>query len=481
MLRQLPFTPTDKQLGYLYCMMPMVAFVGGLGSGKTWIDCLKAIMLSLFHPHGNGGIIVAPTYAMLKDTVMVTLEQLFDDLELSDHVDRNISDMKLTMPNGSYFLLRSGENPSRLRGPNLSWGLIDEATLIRKFGAVLTSVSSRLRDSRFTAKDPHTGSPMFTLGITGSPEGELDEVYEKFFRVPKDSVERERWLKKVYTVQASTRENPGADQGFLETLEMNTPEHLRDALIEGQWIDIGSGRCHFNFDREKHMIEGNLSKNYNPKLPLRLTWDFNLSPMTCLVAQIAKAKTNHRDERRRIRFIDEFSINNSNTPEVCRHLIERYGARGLNHRGDIYIYGDAHGDKGTAEKTDYETIREMLESHFPGEIHMRVPNSNPTHKTRVLASNTALANAKRESYVEISRRCMALLNDLEYQRWDQKNPRSKDKGQVVNGVSIGHASDAYEYLIDKEFPYRRPGRQDNETLRALTSDRWGGLQGVDVG
>lgn len=469
---------TPDQQRYLYCMMAQTAFIGGLGSGKTLIGCIKSIILSFFHPRSSG-IIVAPTYSMLKSTILVTLEQLFDDMGLTDYVERKVSDMEIHMPNGSLIYLRSGDNPTRLRGPNLTWGLIDEATLLRDFPNVFVSVTSRLRDARRTRRDPVTGRPLFNLGVTGSPEGTLDAVYDTFFRAPEDPKKRKRWFDTVYTVQASTRDNPGADISYIEQMEMNIPEPLQDALIGGQWIEVGRGRCHFNFSKDRHVIGSDLKKIYNPRLPLRVTWDFNLDPMTCLVGQIAKLRNDRGRERRRLRMIDEFSLSHSNTPETCRAFIDRFGMRGLNHRGKIFIYGDSHGDKGTAEKTDYDTIREMFESHFPGQVIMKVPNSNPTHKTRVLASNTLFGNAAGISNAEISSRCRALIVDLDHQRWDKKKPSSKDKAQTLGGVSLGHCADAWEYIVNKEFPYRRPARPSNPTLDALTDRRWGGLPEVE--
>ncbi|MCZ7539728.1 MAG: phage terminase large subunit [Anaerolineae bacterium] len=108
------------------------AFVGGIGSGKTWAGCVRALSASqgiigkraqIQAP--NIGVITAPTYPMLRDATLRT----FLDLSGPAVARFNRNEMTATMRNGSEVLFRTASEPDRLRGPSISWWFGDEAAL----------------------------------------------------------------------------------------------------------------------------------------------------------------------------------------------------------------------------------------------------------------------------------------------------------------------------------------------------------------
>lgn len=107
-------------------------FVGGIGSGKTWAGCIRALSASqgivgkravLQTP--NIGVITAPTYGMLRDATLRT----FLDLAGPAVAKFNRNEMMATMCNGSEVLFRTASEPDRLRGPSITWWFGDEAAL----------------------------------------------------------------------------------------------------------------------------------------------------------------------------------------------------------------------------------------------------------------------------------------------------------------------------------------------------------------
>lgn|SRR5574343_170106 len=108
------------------------AFVGGIGSGKTWAGCIRALSASqgivgkrALMQTPNIGVITAPTYPMLRDATLRT----FLDLSGPAVARFNRNEMTATMRNGSEVLFRTASEPDRLRGPSISWWFGDEAAL----------------------------------------------------------------------------------------------------------------------------------------------------------------------------------------------------------------------------------------------------------------------------------------------------------------------------------------------------------------
>lgn len=121
----------NQQRDFVDTDTPYTAFVAGIGSGKTYAGCVRALNASLGRignrtiPTPNLGVITAPTYPMLRDATLRT----FQDVAQPYIKSLNRSGMVITMNNGSEILLRTADNPDRLRGPNVSWWYGDEAAM----------------------------------------------------------------------------------------------------------------------------------------------------------------------------------------------------------------------------------------------------------------------------------------------------------------------------------------------------------------
>jgi len=125
-----------------------VAFVGGIGSGKTYAGCIRAVRAAygavgdkrIATP--NLGAITAPTYPMLRDATL----RVFEEVAGSSLASYSRGDGVAKMRNRSEIIFRSTENPDRLRGPSLSWWYGDEAALYRD--NVYKIMIGRLREGR---------------------------------------------------------------------------------------------------------------------------------------------------------------------------------------------------------------------------------------------------------------------------------------------------------------------------------------------
>lgn len=132
----LEWEPYEAQQAFAEDTSPNVGFVGGLGAGKTLSGWVKALQMT---PDDGVGIIVAPTYPMLRDVVLATFQEHFAPFGAELHR----SDMSLTLVSGTKILLRSATHPERCKGINAGWVWFDEAALMSR--QALIDIGGRAR------------------------------------------------------------------------------------------------------------------------------------------------------------------------------------------------------------------------------------------------------------------------------------------------------------------------------------------------
>src|SRR6185436_3861757 len=96
------------------------AFVGGIGSGKSYAGAAKAMVQHLARP--GLGLVIAPTYPMLRDATWRTALEVWAPVLAAAYK----SEMRLVLRTGHEVLFRSADDPDRLRGPNCAWAWMDE-------------------------------------------------------------------------------------------------------------------------------------------------------------------------------------------------------------------------------------------------------------------------------------------------------------------------------------------------------------------
>lgn len=444
-LSQLGIQFSDKQTDFLSCMVPNLALIGGFGSGKTLPLCVKTIILSALNGKGYSGVLVSPTFDMyqrvllptLRDDVLGKLGDPENGASLWDLCEYSPSMRRIRFPWGFDLLFGSADRPMRLRGLNLAFAGVDEATTIRDFPELAISLTSRLRKAR---RDPKTGKNLSQFYVVGTPEG-IDPVYQRFSIPPSNRDRLGDWKRTHKVIRITTLDNPGAPKEFIDELLNTLSEDQIKAYIYGEHTDIGKGLCYYNFNSEEHVREEAV---YDSTEDLHITFDFNVNPMSCSIHQVYGGSF--------LVSIDEISLKNSNTAEVCREFIKRYGGEGKNHRQRILVYGDASAVVGIS---NYDEIESWLRPAFTNSILTRVPKKNPRHLSRLKAANGLLSNSKGDIRWLINPKCKQLIMDMQLQR--MVDGMSKDKNQShPEGGTLGHMSDTVDYLIDQVFPYRKP-------------------------
>ncbi len=102
------------------------AYVGGIGSGKSFAGAAKVLSRI---GRKELGMVAAPTYPMLRDATQRTIVELFEQLGIPFTLHKTEGRLTVTRT-GHEILFRSLDNPDALRGPNLDYAWVDEASLI---------------------------------------------------------------------------------------------------------------------------------------------------------------------------------------------------------------------------------------------------------------------------------------------------------------------------------------------------------------
>lgn len=423
--RPIPYVPLPAQRRFHASRARFKALCGPVGAGKSQALCQEAIKLSIVNP-GRTGLIGAPTFPMLRDATQV---QFFECCRAAKMpYEWNRAENRVTMRDTrSVILFRQLDTFERLRGPNLAWFGVDELTYTEP--EAWERLEARLRDP---AAKVLCGFAAFT------PKG-FDWVYEKF---------RAKRVKGYALIEAAPFENThvlNKIPDYYDRLRRSYDSRFYEQEALGKFLNVRQGRVYFAFDKNAHVRE----LDYDPALPLRWAWDFNISPMSSLVCQ-------QRDGQ--IRVLDEIVLATSSTPQVCEEFVNRWGR----HDGEIIVYGDAAGASAHSAtgKSDYYMIRQSFRSHPDMQISLRVPRANPPVRDRVNAVNARLANAAGEHALFVSPKCRELIADLEQVGY---KPGSSVIDKECDSART-HTSDALGYYVWQEF---RPMAEIGEQGRRL--------------
>jgi hypothetical protein len=401
------FAPLVSQSLFNKLDARMKGFSGPVGSGKSAGLCFEAIRLGYLN-RGRKGLIAAPTYAMLRDATLASLFEMMGEYEIDFEHRKSDGELEL-IGSLATILLRSLEEPERLRGTNLAWFGIDELSYTREEGWV--RLEARLRDPR--------AELLRGFGVW-TPQGH-DWLYKRFIHqvVGGYACVRAQAFENRYLLERTP--------DYYQRLESSYDPRFYQQEVMGEYLNSRSDRVYHCFKREVHVTKS----NYDPAKPLFWALDFNVSPMTSVLAQ---------QFGETLTIVDEIVLDRATTEDACQEFENRYGR----HRQALEIFGDASGKNShSTGSSDFDIVRKCLLGSGLRSMRMRVPNSNPAVLTRVRFVNGCLTNAIGEVRLQIDPRCKELIKDLEEVLF-------KPESGVIDktrDLKRTHASDALGYLI----------------------------------
>jgi phage terminase large subunit-like protein len=208
------FNLTRVQSDFRHSAALYRGFVGGRGAGKSFVGAYDLIRRA---ERCKTYLVVGPTYTSLRDSSLRSLLGIARDLGVLD-ADRlkKSAPPALTLTTGAEILFRSGDDPEKLRGPNLAGAWLDEASQMSR--DAFDIVIGCLR------QDGQQG----WLSATFTPKGRLHWTYEVFGKGGPN----------VHLVQAPTASNPFNPPDFAALLAAQYHGARARQELGGEFTDV---------------------------------------------------------------------------------------------------------------------------------------------------------------------------------------------------------------------------------------------------
>lgn len=405
------FTPMPKQQEYIDAVLSgdyrYLYYGGAARGGKSFVNIATLILLCKFFPNSKWHV-VRKDYQKLKETSIPTFHKVCPKTFLVKFID-GVAHFK----NGSQIHFNA-EN--YVHDKDLNW--MDG---LETNGFFLEEVQE-IQEDTFDKAKLRAGSniiepmPPILILCAGNPSQNWSK---RTFVIP----HRERKLEKpYYFLQALMSDNTTLPEAYKEG--MNTLDSLTyRRYVQGDWdvIDVDKPFAYsFTMERNVKSLDKPLKA-----LPVYLSFDFNVDPITCVVIQ-----TNLKNW---IRCHKEYRLKDSNIYKLCAEIMRDLG--------DYYFYvtGDQTGENRSAALMDnqnYYTIILKELNISPKQIIL--PSKNPFHK-----DNRVLVNSLLERFPEVHfdpDLCPFLIQDMlkcEVNGFGDID-KTKDKHQ-------GHLLDGFRY------------------------------------
>jgi terminase large subunit-like protein len=405
--RDIDYAPLPSQKMFHELTERFKGFSGPIGSGKSQALCHEAIRQS-YRNAGRLVLIGAPTYPMLRDATQVALMEILDTNRIPYEHNRGENTL-LFKETGSRVLFRPMEEFERLRGTNLAWFGLDELTYTQE--EAWLRLEGRLRDP----KAKHLcGFAVWT------PKG-FDWVYRKFITHPSPG------YKVVCAAPFENRHLLNKVGDFYERLRHSYDENFYEQEVLGSYLNMDGGRVYTSFVKCDNVVPVTVE----PSLPLAWALDFNVDPMSSVVAQVRQGM---------LYVVDEIYLRHGTTDMACEEFIERYGQ----HRAGVVVYGDASGNsRQTTGLSDYDMLRKHFRENTDLEVRFSLKESNPRVRERINAMNRQLRYADGKVAMKIHPKCKELIKDFEevcYKGDSGEIDKNRDRLRT-------HLSDALGYLV----------------------------------
>jgi hypothetical protein len=348
---------------------------------------------------------------MLRDATQATLFEILGANKLP--YEYNKAENALVMSDTkSRILFRPVDDFERLRGTNLAWFGLDELTYTQE--EAWLRLEGRLRDPK---------AQRLCGFAAWTPKG-YDWVYRKFVAKPSETYHT------IYAKPSENRHLLGRDPDFYKRLRESYDEKFYAQEVLGSYLNLDGSRVYSSFEQGVHVTD----LSVDPRRPILWALDFNVDPMSSVIAQIANG---------RIVVLDEIVIRHGTTRQACEAFLERYPK----HEPGVTIFGDASGSaQQTSGMSDYEMVKEHFAIYSSMKVDYKVPKANPSVRERINLTNTKLRSAGGDIGLLVDKKCKELIQDFEQVCFKGDTGQiDKDRDRLRT-----HVSDALGYLIWQE-------------------------------
>jgi hypothetical protein len=229
-----------KQVDFINSTARYTLFSGAVRAGKTIALAYFGLMRAM---PNTVGLLGAYTFPMIDDAIIPALMELLacypSDMWTHDKSKNNIF---IHHPEGdAKIMLRYLQREGRLRGFELNWFAIDEATV------GLTEETNTQLKARLSAKNAQGA-------YACNPDSMSHWIYEEFFNAPDQAIAHTR------RIETNVYDNPYLPAEYLQDLERR-PAFWKRRFMEGKWGTM-QGAVYPTFYRKTHVEDFGVNKNW---------------------------------------------------------------------------------------------------------------------------------------------------------------------------------------------------------------------------
>lgn len=222
----LKFSLLPKQHEFITSPYPISVYCGGVGAGKTVSAVTLIIKLALEHP-GIDILVGAPTYGMLRDTIMDEFKKRCPPFLLDKMLEGSYP-MALFHPNGgkvSKVRFRAFDDMLKPKGITCGALILDEATGIKE--EILDECFRRVRQA---------GMPLYIRLMT-NPDSKEHYFYKRFVEAWEQGQGNKHDVHYIHTTSFDNIKLPPVYLDQLRKLEKLRPAHYKRSVL-GLWGDF---------------------------------------------------------------------------------------------------------------------------------------------------------------------------------------------------------------------------------------------------
>jgi phage terminase large subunit len=400
-----------------------VVVYGGAGSSKSY-SAHQHELISLMSRRRNDTLVLRKHSV---DNVMSTFK-LFEDIISSwqcKHLfrfNRSSDNRRITfIQTGAALIFKGLDDVGKLKSiAGIQRIMIEEADQITEDD--FKQINARVR-----------GVDDIQIVLLLNPISESHWIKTQMVNPPKESKDGMQ-IEGRYNDRCTVLKFTYKDNKFLTAIDIENYESYKTidenfyrVYVLGEWgIENKDGKFAWAFSSIKHVQP----TKHNNELPTWATFDFNVDPLTCTIAQVY-------DDEKRIDFIECIKLENSDIWKMCERLL-------ISYPDAIWqVTGDATGQNRQAISRDnlnyYHVIQQELGLH-PRQLY--VPTVNPQVQHNQLAVNYALQNWDIRIDGE---RCQPLIYDLTYVSMSPEKKIIKDRSSDDKYADF---LDNFRYLIN---------------------------------
>jgi len=410
----------DVYIPYLEDQSRILVLYGGAGSGKSVFGAQKVIIRMKTEPD-HKFLCLRKVATTVKDSIFAELQQVIHRENMEAEFKVNKSEYSIThLPTGNMALCKGLDEPEKIKSIEGITGMwLEETTEFNPED--LDQLQLRIRGEK---------SNYVQFLYTFNPISEDNHVVKRFI------VDQEQLPEDVTVVKTTYKDNhflTVRDKAVLEAYKDTNPLFYQVYCLGDPGVVDKTGKFLYNFEERLHVDKC----TKDGREPIRLSFDFNIDPFSCIVYQSDKGS---------LHVLEEIRLGNSDIYQMCDVVRSKYPPK-----EHFYIAtGDRTGYNQTGVvrgKTSYWNIIKQQLGLKDAQLKLRSRNLD-------LIESRVLCNAALKTKdVCIDKSCETLIRDCKYATVDQKGVLVKDRVKNKNDFL-----DCFRYALDAEYPEltRRP-------------------------